>query len=592
MKKSLLYILTFSLILSLAAPTGAVFAVEDLQIGPSQEIAALETTELEGPGESAETVDLAPSDIPSEEAVEVYQDQAENIQDEEQLELAAGEDGDNPTQLVPIKPADKTLVISYVQATGAYGKYIEIRNLSDVDYSTRSLSLLYVRSSGSNLGNPDVLATFYGTLKAGGRVTIGGSVIEQSGSQHADLYYTQAASTVMDPAGGWLMLVDDIVELDSFCWGSSSSSLCGDERYPSRNHASGTVYSRCFNTDMTIRLCGPNEAFESVDMKVATAGAGYLPFYNNCSGLVISEVAPRTLDQFIELHNPTGEAISLERCIIQINSSVYQFELDDGAVESMSYRVFSPGALGVSMARTTAGTIRLLSSEAELMDEFSYSSPPENRSAIRYQGLVVWSLKVTPGGTNEYVQYAPCEEGYWRNEETGRCNKVAAPAVPAPCRDDQYRSEETGRCRNIASARQLVPCRDGQYRSEETNRCRSIATAAASVLKPCADDQFRNPLTNRCKKIASAEEVALADCGEGRERNPATNRCRNILATTMPVAPFAPDEVIHTAQGTIGWWAFGGVSLVALGYAGWQWRFEAGRLIRRIGQVFASGGKE
>ena len=167
-------------------------------------------------------------------------------------------------------------------------------------------------------------------------------------------------------------------------------------------------------------------------------------------------------------------------------------------------------------------------------------------------------------------------------------NKFPAPEEPGrgvvsdglkPCRDDQYRSEETNRCRTVSTTSGLTPCKEGQYRSEETNRCRSIASTAASVLKPCGDDQFRNPTTNRCKKIASTEDPA--DCGEGRERNPATNRCRNVTLSDVPAAAFAVEPIKDSATAFVGWWALGGVVTLALGYAGWEWRREVASIARR-----------
>ena len=134
----------------------------------------------------------------------------------------------------------------------------------------------------------------------------------------------------------------------------------------------------------------------------------------------------------------------------------------------------------------------------------------------------------------------------------------------------------------------LTPCKEGQYRSEETNRCRSFATLATSVLKPCAEDQFRNPLTNRCKSIASSEDVALADCGEGRERNPLTNRCRNAVAVSAPAMAFPVESVQDTAAAFAGWWVLGGIGVLALGYAGWEWRREVIAMIARIRTAFSS----
>lgn len=150
----------------------------------------------------------------------------------------------------------------------------------------------------------------------------------------------------------------------------------------------------------------------------------------------------------------------------------------------------------------------------------------------------------------------------------------------ADCGEGRERNPATNRCRNIPTASTLAPCKEGQYRNEETNRCRSIASAAAATLKPCGDDQFRNPATNRCKKIASADE--LTDCGEGRERNPETNRCRNIANSTVPGAGFAVQPIKDSAMVFAGWWALGGVGVLALGYAGWEWRREVQAWLRRI----------
>ncbi|MDO4713027.1 MAG: hypothetical protein Q4B05_03965 [Candidatus Saccharibacteria bacterium] len=175
-----------------------------------------------------------------------------------------------------------------------------------------------------------------------------------------------------------------------------------------------------------------------------------------------------------------------------------------------------------------------------------------------------------------------------RLPEAGR--GASAPEGLAPCPAGQYRHPETKRCRKIVAAKTPAPCREGYYRSEITGRCRSIAAAAAKTLKPCADGYFRNPATGRCKKIAADSEV-LKECPEGFERNPVTNRCRKIKAASMPLAEFAPEQVQQVAGAAWGWWVFGGVGLLAAGYGVWQWRWELGRLLRRMGAVFTSGRK-
>lgn len=164
---------------------------------------------------------------------------------------------------------------------------------------------------------------------------------------------------------------------------------------------------------------------------------------------------------------------------------------------------------------------------------------------------------------------------------------VATSSELAPCKPGQYRSEETNRCRNIEAASAPTPCREGQYRSEETGRCRSIA-AAASAAKSCADDQFRNPETGRCKKIASTDD--LAPCKPGQERNPDTNRCRNISVSDMPKAGFAPTPIDASGRSFVAWWALGGVLVLGIGYAVWEWRYEIRKWLgARFGNLVSRG---
>ena len=567
LKRFLLISLVITLVISCAAPYGAVFATEEV-MSDEDGISLQENTT-----DNSEIIDDEVAVLPQEELAPVVHNDNKvgNVAVKDELSVP----------IAPLVLEDRQLVISYVQTSGAYGKAVEIRNVSSTDYVTKHLSLQYVRANDTTGSTPDILATFYGTIPAGGRVVVGNAIIEQSGVQSADYYFTQTAAAVMSATGGWLLLIDDATELDNFCWAANANGLCGEDYYTPLPLRDDQAYARCFVNGQPVS-CGSGLPFEAVERRTIVAGEGFVPFYNQCQGIEVSELAPQYVDQFIELYNITEAEISLERCLLQINTRVFQFSAEY-SIEGHGFLVIDPNAIGVSLARTTAGTIRILSSEGAVQDSFSYPTPRENRSAIIHDDVVVWTLTMTPGHSNIYQQYADCEEGYWRNEETGRCNKEAEPVTLVDCGEGRERNPLTGRCRNIPAASVLSPCKEGQYRSEETNRCRSIATAV-NALKPCADDQFRNPATNRCKKIASSDDVALADCGEGRERNPATNRCRNVLASTPPVAGFSVEPIQDAANVFIGWWVLGGVMVLALGYAGWEWREEVGRFVRKVAQ--------
>lgn len=154
-----------------------------------------------------------------------------------------------------------------------------------------------------------------------------------------------------------------------------------------------------------------------------------------------------------------------------------------------------------------------------------------------------------------------------------------------PCRPDQERNPETNRCRLIADSN-LTPCGPGQYRSEETNRCRSLVSTASS-LTPCAPNQIRNSETNRCRSLASGAST-LVPCAANQERNPETNRCRNKTGSDVPDAAFAVQPVKDSGKAFIGWWALGGVGLIALGYGAWEWRREMLSGIRKVATFFTS----
>ena len=131
----------------------------------------------------------------------------------------------------------------------------------------------------------------------------------------------------------------------------------------------------------------------------------------------------------------------------------------------------------------------------------------------------------------------------------------------------------------------LVPCKDGQYRSEETHRCRNIISDVADLV-PCAEGQERNPATNRCRSITTAVlgDSTLKPCDPGQERNPETNRCRNIIAA-IPTADYAPEQVDIKNEDYASWYIMGGLGLIAVSYAVWEWRVEFSRLFKKIFKI-------
>jgi hypothetical protein len=304
---------------------------------------------------------------------------------------------------------------------------------------------------------------------------------------------------------------------------------------------------------------------------------------NYCSGLRLNEVAANVSseDQFIELHNPTSHSVQLAGCALQTNRSASAtFVFDDEWLPSGSQIAVYVKDTELTLTKTTSGTVYLLSSDLKTeIDSVAYEDLAGESSYSLVGETWISSYAFTPNATNVWAQYPECSEGYARNLETGNCNKlVQAQAALDDCGPGKYRSPDTNRCRSLeALATALTPCDTGQYRNPETNRCRSLVSTA-SVLTPCGPGQERNPETNRCRSVTT--DTDLQPCAANQERNPETNRCRNV--SSAMIADFPIEAVAQGGQATLGWWAFGGVGLLALGYAGWEWRHEVLAMIRRM----------
>ena len=310
---------------------------------------------------------------------------------------------------------------------------------------------------------------------------------------------------------------------------------------------------------------------------------------NKCESLKLSEIASNVDEQFIEIINSGEKTVITTGCKLTVG--------DSGVRENIGNIELKPGEfLTIKIKNTklklpkTKGKVYLLDEAGSKIDSAEYEKLAKSSSWSLIDGEWTQTFMITENSENIFKEYLDCQNGYERNA-LGRCVKIAIPPVESPCPVGQYRHPETRRCRKIEAAKTITPCKDGYYRSEETGRCRSIASAAAKTLKPCPEGQFRNSATGRCKKIASTDDIAK-ECPEGFERNPQTKRCRKIKSANMPTVGSAAAEVKQVAGATWGWWVFGGVSLLAVGYGVWQWRWEISQFIRKIRErVRSASGK-
>ena len=306
---------------------------------------------------------------------------------------------------------------------------------------------------------------------------------------------------------------------------------------------------------------------------------------NKCEGLKLNEIASNVDEQFIEIINYGEKTVITTGCKLTVG--------DSGVRENIGDIELNPGEfLTIKIKNTnlklpkTKGKVYLLDEAGSKISSAEYEKLAKSSSWSLIDDEWMQTFMITENYENIFKEYLDCQNGYERNA-LGKCVKIAIPPVESPCPVGQYRHPETRRCRKNEAVKAITPCKDGYYRSEETGRCRSIASAAAKTLKPCPEGQFRNSSTGRCKKIASTDDIAK-ECPEGFERNPQTKRCRKIKSANMPTVGSAATEVKQVAGATWGWWVFGGVSLLAVGYGVWQWRWEISQFVRKIREIIKS----
>ncbi|MDO4773642.1 MAG: lamin tail domain-containing protein [Candidatus Saccharibacteria bacterium] len=355
-----------------------------------------------------------------------------------------------------------------------------------------------------------------------------------------------------------------------------------------------------------------------------------VPPLNTCEHLRIYEIAMKAARgerRFIELKNVGAAPIMTGGCNVATKQAKTHYALPDVELPAGEFLLIDLAKAKLKL-NPAGDTLYIVNGAGNEVQEVTYKEALSGASWGQYDDGWRWSFALTPERENIYQacqdgyemtadgcrkavplrpdeELMPCPNGWYRSPETkrcrklsevkppamcppgqersaetGRCRKITAEKEVAACPAGQVRNPETGRCRKVAAAKAVAPCKEGYYRSEATGRCRSIASAAAKTLKPCPDGEFRNPATGRCKKIAAASDITK-QCPEGFERNPETNRCRKIKATTPPKADFQPEPVQQVAGAVWGWWVAGGVGLLALGYAAWEWRWELWRWLRR-----------
>lgn len=493
------------------------------------------------------------------------------------------------------------IVISKIRTSPTAEKYVELYNPTSQSVNLLGWKLEYISNSGKLTTLKNFTADHI--IRSGGFMVISGKD-DEINSFEKNVTITQ----VLAKGGGAVRLLrpgDEASESDVIGWGTEAKW-----REKQSTQASVNQLWRCFVGDSIVdsddNLADiSNEDVDGNGMLVQPGIKANCPvpndqpepdtpspndtqppvIINKCEGLRLSEIAANSDEQFVELVNSSHTTLDISGCKLMTNRNKKEYVFRDMELAAGELLAVKIHETSLTLTKIGRGAVYVMDSSNNEIDNFDYAPMTKSTSMIFRDGEWLQTYSTTPGESNVFKEFPDCKDGYVRDSLTHRCHKIEIPKIPKVCPVGQYLNPETGRCKKIEVAKAPAPCKEGYYRSEETGRCRSITATVAKALKPCRDDEFRNPATGRCKKIAAASDI-LKECPEGFERNPATKRCRKIKSNIIPAVNFAPEKVQQVASATWGWWVFGGVSLLAISIAGWQWRWEISRATRKITSVF------
>lgn len=441
-------------------------------------------------------------------------------------------------------------------------EFVELYNNTDTAVDVTNWCIEYRSASDNKQWSECLIAPDPSTklmLAPYGYATFASETLKSEWPVVADVYF----SGIINQARGYMLLLDASgAEVDRLGWGEVAE---GYPAVPSSELVSGSVLQRKQIDNVMQDTDKDDEDFivtaeiiihasNIYEEEAAIVEPPLSVDTVSCDGVVINEIGANITEQFVELYNPTDELVPTLGCLLQTNRSTKTHTLTQEELGAGEYLVILIADTELTLTKTTSGTVELWSSDASTKaDTVSYSNLKTETSWSRFMDGWRQTYAVTPGEENVDQPYLPCDDGYYRNMETGRCNKVVIEKPLAACAPDQYRNPETGRCKKTVVST-LTPCKEGQERNPETNRCRSVL-GASTTRKPCKENQYRS------------EE---------------TNRCRNLPATSVPDAAFAVQPVEDTGATFVGWWVLGGLALLAVGYGVWEWRREVINILHKL----------
>ena len=302
-----------------------------------------------------------------------------------------------------------------------------------------------------------------------------------------------------------------------------------------------------------------------------------------CENIQLNEVLVNSSEQFIEFKNNTNKKISLKNCAVEIHlgslkKPYKKVFTDEEILPSGFFSLDLNADPNFKLLKMGLNKISLLDSNNQEIQTVDLKNSKKDLSWIFDGKEWSQSFKITKNSENIFQpcedgfnlnsqgqceKIKVCEDGYFLNEETGRCNKI---------KEEKLEKEKTEKIENDEKTKKK--CSNGYFLNPQTNRCRKIATLASSSkeLAVCAPGYTRNPITNRCRKNSSDAKKEITPCKDGYERNPETNRCRKIVKNNGANNEVEKDEKESKQAEFTGWWAIAVVILIFLAILFFEFR--------------------
>jgi hypothetical protein len=456
-----------------------------------------------------------------------------------------------------------------------YDEFIELYNASEVSVDLAGFYLEYYNATNPiPTQQPVQKPLFQSLLGAGEHLILAKQPLQIPDSQQSPF------SSLSDSGGRLRLTTSEGDVIDEIAWTNSSllatsegtypvivyqcnssTVLCSSNRSKSISRSQDSDGKYVVSTSASWSLVVPSpQSSELLEYPAHDPSPNPVPdpiietppqITTTCEGIILSEVLPNptgsdTGHEFIELHNPTNETISLKGCLLQTSANSEKYNLPDIGMDPGTYTVFNDMVTGLTLPNSAGGTVWLLSPTEEISTT-SYPTNIEEDAGWSYiNGQWQISYISTPGRANIMLDVKPCPTGQIRNTTTNKCQNTAVTTVAT-----------------------LTSCKAGQERNPDTGRCRTIATTV-SVLVACKVGQERNLETNRCRNITN--DNGLTSCPEGQERNSDTNRCRKVTNSAGSTLAAVTDMPSTSVSSHPKWWLAIAAATLALGYAAFEWR--------------------